>query len=284
MANTKRKVVRATAVAAIALAAGLGAVGAAGAESASGGPSANEGVAAGGGPVHPYIVGGEQANIEDHPFTVRLTSPDGFGFCGGTLAAPDKVVTAAHCVQGAAPEDQKVVSGRTVMSSDDGTVSDVTNLWVHPSYGSDGSNFDVAVLTLAAPVEQAPAELATADAPEYAPGTEVTTLGWGNTSEGGEQSDHLMKVAVPITTDEECTTAYGAEYKAEGMVCAGLADGGKDSCQGDSGGPLVVGNKLVGVVSWGEGCARPGKPGVYSRVGGFYDELQEQVGGGAETP
>lgn len=268
MANTKRRAVRAVVVAAAALAAGLGAVGAAGAESAEG-------------PVQPFIVGGEEANIEDHPFTVRLTSPDGFGFCGGTLAAPDKVVTAAHCVEGAAPEDQKVVSGRTVMSTDEGTVSDVTNVWVHPEYGSDGSNYDVAVLTLAAPVEQAPAELATAaDDPEYAPGTEVTTLGWGNTTEGGEQSDHLMKVAVPVTSDEECTTAYGAEYKAGGMVCAGLADGGKDSCQGDSGGPLVVGNKLVGVVSWGEGCARPGKPGVYSRVGAFATELQEQIGGG----
>jgi trypsin len=269
MANTKRKAVRAVTVAAAVLAAGLGAVGAAGAESTDG-------------PVHPYIVGGEEANVEDHPYTVALTSPDGFQFCGGTLAAPDKVVTAAHCVEGAKPEDQKVVSGRTVMSSDEGTVSDVTNVWVHPSYGSDGSNFDVAVLTLAAPVEQAPAELAPKDDPAYAPGTEVTTLGWGNTSEGGEQSDHLMKVTVPVTTDEECTTAYGAEYKAGGMVCAGLPEGGKDSCQGDSGGPLVVENKLVGVVSWGEGCARPGKPGVYSRVGGFYDELQEQIGGGEQ--
>lgn len=274
MANTKRRALRAIAVAGIALAAGVGAVGAAGATPNDDPKS----------PVHPFIVGGEEADIADHPFTVRLIQPDGFGFCGGTLAAPDKVVTAAHCVEGAAPEDQKVVSGRTVMSSTEGTVSDVTNVWVHPSYGSDGSNYDVAVLTLAAPVQEAPAELATADDPAYAPGTTTTTLGWGNTSEGGEQSDHLMKVDVPVTTDEDCTTAYGAEYKAAGMVCAGLPEGGKDSCQGDSGGPLVVENKLVGVVSWGEGCARPGKPGVYSRVGGFYDELQEQIGGGAEQP
>lgn len=270
MAITKRRALRATLVVAAAVAAGFGAVGAAGAT-----PSDEPRE-----PMRPYIVGGEEANIEDHPFTVRLIQPDGFGFCGGTLAAPDKVVTAAHCVQGAAPEDQQVVSGRTVMSSDEGTVSKVTNVWVHPEYGNDGSNYDVAVLTLEAPVEQAPAELAPPDDPAYEPGTEATTLGWGNTSEGGEQSDHLMKVGVPITTDEYCSGAYGEEYKAAGMVCAGLEEGGKDSCQGDSGGPLVVENKLIGVVSWGEGCARPGKPGVYSRISGFYTELQEQIGGG----
>lgn len=264
MANTKRRVVRAATVVATALAAGFGAVGAAGAT-----PSDE--------PVKPYIIGGEEADIEDYPFTVRLIQGDGFGFCGGTLAAPDKVVTAAHCVEGAAPEDQKVVSGRTVMSTDEGTVSDVTNVWVHPSYGSDGSNYDVAVLTLAAPVEQAPAELAPKDDPAYAPGTESTILGWGNTSEGGEQSDHLMKVAVPITTDEECTTAYGEEYKAEGMVCAGLPEGGKDSCQGDSGGPLVLNGRLFGVVSWGVGCADAGNPGVYAEVAAYAAALQAQI-------
>jgi len=269
MAKGKRRAVRAAAIAAIACAAGLGASATAGAT----------GEQAGNGPVQPYIVGGEEVDIEDYPFTVRLTTPDGFGFCGGTLAAPDKVVTAAHCVDGAGPDDQKVVSGRTIMSSDEGTVSDVTDVWVHPSYGTDGSNYDVAVLTLAEPVDQTPAELATADDAAYEAGTTVTTLGWGNTTEGGQQSDHLMKVDVPITSDEECDAAYGSSYTPDGMVCAGFPDGGKDACQGDSGGPLVAGNKLVGVVSWGEGCARPGKPGVYSRVGTFYAELQEQIGG-----
>lgn len=263
MGRTKRKLVRAAGVLAVAVAAGLGAAGAAGAD-----------------PVQPYIVGGGDADIEDYPFTVALvTAGEGFQFCGGTLAAADKVVTAAHCVAGNASGDQNVVSGRTVMSSDEGTESQVSEVWVHPEYGSDGSNYDVAVLTLETPVAQPPAELAEADDPAYEPATEATVLGWGRTEEGGEASDHLQKVGVPITTDEECSAAYGEEHKAAGMVCAGYPEGGKDSCQGDSGGPMVVENKLVGVVSWGEGCARPNKPGVYARVGGFHAELAEQIGG-----
>lgn len=221
----------------------------------------------------PQIVGGEKADVRDYPFVVRLVTPDGNGFCGGALVAADKVVTAGHCVADNEPQDQSVVSGRTVMTSDEGVVSPVSEVWVHPQFGQAGRNYDIAVLTLTEPVEAAPAVLARSDDEAYAPGTETTVLGWGRTGEGEAQSAHLMKVDVPITTDEYCAKAYRENFQPDGMVCAGLDEGGKDACHGDSGGPLVVAGRLIGVVSWGEGCARPGKPGVYSRVGSFYDDL-----------
>ncbi|MER7016185.1 serine protease [Saccharopolyspora sp. NPDC000359] len=227
--------------------------------------------------VNPYIVGGEDADIADHPFTVALVTPSGQQFCGGSLVAPDKVLTAAHCTDGSQPSDINVVSGRTVMSSQDGTVSKVTDVWVHPQYTDATQGYDVSVLTLEAPVQEAPIELAAADDPGYAPDSQATILGWGNTTEGGQQADHLQQATVPVTSDDTCSGAY-QEYSPDSMVCAGVPEGGIDACQGDSGGPLVVDNKLIGVTSWGEGCARPGKPGVYARVGAYHDEIQEQIG------
>ena len=93
--------------------------------------------------------------------------------------------------------------------------------------------------------------------------------GFGTLSSGGSLAQVLMQVSVPIVTESTCRRAYGSSIH-DSMVCAGLARGGKDSCQGDSGGPLVCEANgrffLEGVVSWGSGCASPGKYGVYSRV------------------
>ncbi|MQA10444.1 MAG: trypsin-like serine protease [Pseudonocardiaceae bacterium] len=224
------------------------------------------------------IVGGQDADIADYPFTVALTTPNGEQFCGGTLAAANKVVTAAHCMQGESPENLRVVSGRTAMSSNEGTVSEVSDIWVHPDYQDATQGFDVAVVTLAGNVQEQPIELATADDPGYNEGTEATILGWGTTSEGGNTSDTLQQANVPVNSDQDCSSAY-QEYNPDAMVCAGLPEGGVDSCQGDSGGPMVAGGKLIGVTSWGEGCARPGKPGIYARVGAYHDVLTEPLGG-----
>merc|ERR1711976_401133 len=113
-------------------------------------------------------------------------------------------------------------------------------------------------------------------------GTECIVTGWGATYEGQLfLPDDLQKVSIPVVGDEECDQAYDPNYDvAESMICAGvLGDGGKDSCQGDSGGPFIDANrtKLLGIVSWGIGCAREEYPGVYTQVSYFVDWLEEKM-------
>jgi trypsin len=91
----------------------------------------------------------------------------------------------------------------------------------------------------------------------------------------------LQKVDVPLVSPAMCDKGYPGEI-TNTMICAGLEEGGKDSCQGDSGGPLVVTDNnnqkvLVGVVSWGYGCARPGQYGVYSKVNAAYDWIMSNA-------
>lgn len=225
------------------------------------------------------IVGGTRAAISDYPWMVMLTQASGFQFCGGSLATPTKVVTAAHCVKGTSAGSVRVVAGREDKNETKGTVAKVSKIWLHPQYVSVDKGADVAVLTLDAPIEDAKTlPLAPAGDEGYTPGTTTTVLGWGATRSGGQASRYLLKVDVPVTTDEACTASYGNRYLRDAMVCAGFEAGGKDSCQGDSGGPLIAGGKLIGVVSWGEGCARPNKPGVYAKVSRWADDIAGQIG------
>ncbi|HEY7593712.1 MAG TPA: serine protease [Actinophytocola sp.] len=223
------------------------------------------------------IVGGDRASITDHGYTVFLTTADGFQYCGGTLVDDDKVVTAAHCAVGHKPADVVVVAGREDKESDAGTTSPVTKIWVHPAFTDVRSGSDVAVLTLGKQLPYETVDPASEDDVDlYAPGVVGTILGWGRTSVDGDASRFLRKAEVPMIADASCEKSYPA-FKPAAMVCAGVEKGGVDTCQGDSGGPLIVEGELAGITSWGEGCAAPGKPGVYTRVAAYHDVLAEQI-------
>lgn len=103
----------------------------------------------------------------------------------------------------------------------------------------------------------------------------------GYTQNSNESRERLRAAIVPIANQDYCNQQYGGMITPR-MICAGFKEGGKDSCQGDSGGPLVDKNRenaqLIGVVSWGNECALPNYPGVYSRVTSVRDWIREVSG------
>ncbi len=209
------------------------------------------------------IVGGVEATKGEFPFIVSLRSSWGSHFCGGSLISKNWVLTAAHCIEGG------YLKGITVglhNQADTEGVEKFTPLatFIHPNWNTNTMENDFALVKLSGDSKFAPVTL---NDSEIGGSANFVTAGWGTTSESGSLAKNLMKVTVPFVNKEECLAAYPGDI-TDSMICAGFKEGGKDSCQGDSGGPLVMGNKLVGVVSWGIGCARPNKYGVYAKVNG----------------
>ncbi|WP_033289606.1 S1 family peptidase [Amycolatopsis jejuensis] len=224
----------------------------------------------------PSIVGGEKGSLADHPYAVYLVDSHGTQFCGGVIVSRTAVATAAHCTIDVPPDETSVVAGREDKRSNDGVVLAVTDVWRHPDYRKPQQGSDLAVLTVRGQLPYRPAALAR-DASRYPAGTKATVLGWGRIADGGDRSDYLRQATVPLTDDATCRTGY-PEYNPASMLCAGYPSGGTDACKGDSGGPLVTGATLVGIVSYGDGCGRPGKPGVYTRVTSFADDIAAHSG------
>ncbi|XP_015773234.1 PREDICTED: coagulation factor VII-like isoform X8 [Acropora digitifera] len=224
------------------------------------------------------IVGGTEAPKGAWPWQAQVRTSSGFTFCGGTLVDPEWVITAAHCTAGRTSSNTRVRLGAHYRSGNAaGTEQDfkVERIINHESYKRPrGLAHDISLLKLSKPAQLTRA-VGMACLPEYSnslteiDGKNCWVTGFGTLSSGGSLAQVLMQVSVPIVTESTCRRAYGSSIH-DSMVCAGLARGGKDSCQGDSGGPLVCEANgrffLEGVVSWGSGCASPGKYGVYSRV------------------
>ncbi|MFF0189696.1 S1 family peptidase [Streptomyces sp. NPDC005244] len=224
------------------------------------------------------IVGGTTTTTTAYPFMMQITDASQNQFCGGTLVAADKVVTAAHCMVGESTASVRVVGGRTYLNGTNGTVSKVSKIWINPDYTDATNGDDVAVLTLSTSMSYATAPyVSSSDTGVYATGTSARIVGWGTTSENGGSSNQLRTATVPIVSSSSCAGSYGSDYVASDMVCAGYSSGGVDTCQGDSGGPLLIGGVLAGITSWGEGCAEAGYPGVYTRLTTFSSLVTAQV-------
>uniref|UniRef100_T1J631 Peptidase S1 domain-containing protein n=1 Tax=Strigamia maritima TaxID=126957 RepID=T1J631_STRMM len=221
------------------------------------------------------VVGGVTTEIHEYPWQAGISTHNGYLFCGGTLINNRYVITAAHCTRGRSASSLLVVLGEHDTSTDAEAKSvkvGVAAIIRHPSYDTLTNNNDIALLRLNKEIKfdyRMKPPCFTRPGFQY-PGQEAVITGWGAVKQGGKVTGTLQEVSLPILPLDKCRQAYGNHLVSENMLCAGLPQGGRDSCQGDSGGPMVWEHKnrwhLIGIVSWGYGCARPHTPGVYTRV------------------
>merc|ERR1712183_853321 len=234
------------------------------------------------------IVGGQETEVNEWPWQIGMVwSGSSSVFCGGTVISDEWILTAAHCTDGTNPADIQVLLGEhDYWDDNDGQVRmAITEIINHPDYNSATTDQDFALLRMADRINWAAnPNIRPACLPEYTAGDYdqwmSTVTGWGTTSSGGSTSNLLLEVDVQVISNDECNNAYSGSI-TNNMMCAADAsgNGGSDACQGDSGGPLVScgadGNcgttpgqnyELIGVVSFGIGCAEKDFPGVYART------------------
>ncbi|MCS0293602.1 S1 family peptidase [Vibrio alginolyticus] len=227
------------------------------------------------------IIGGEPANTSDWKFIaslVRKGQPTSIGhFCGGSFLGGKYVLTAAHCVEGLNADDIDIVLGLYDQNNESQSQRiAVNNIYSHNEYNSNTTNNDIALIELERNIDSATIDLATPELlNSVRVGDKLHVAGWGNTSTTDRiYPTVLQQVDLEYVDRATCQNLPGNYSNvSDDGICAGYYWGGKDSCQGDSGGPLIVDdngiNKLLGVVSWGDGCAQPNAYGVYANVAHF---------------
>lgn len=244
------------------------------------------------------IIDGVKSEAGKYPFMTALISRNReqvSPFCGASFIGGRYVLTASHCLEGSNAGDLAVwIGGFDVNKPEGGKRVNVAQFYLHEEYDGVVINKDVAIVELVEEVEGAtPIKLITPEIEAtLQDGHVFTVMGWGNRNKNAQEQpdypDELHEVNVPLYNRQTCEQNYTQEGETESgitefMFCAGFAEGGKDSCQGDSGGPIVFQQNnewyQAGVVSFGNGCAAPNSPGVYSRLSKFNEWVAQKRAG-----
>ncbi|XP_076231283.1 serine protease nudel [Calliopsis andreniformis] len=243
------------------------------------------------------VVGGRASQPKAWPFLVTIYK-DGKFYCGGVILNEMWILTAAHCLDGYMSHYYEIHAGllRRLSFSPMAQSRKARQTIIYPQYNSKELSNDIGMIMLDEPLRfnrwVRPVCLPGADIlgdmwrlkPEA--NSTCIAIGWGAMKERGPDPDHLREVEVPIL--EKCK--YESDQN-EATICAGYPQGGRDACQGDSGGPLMCRNPysesqwyVAGIVSHGEGCARPNEPGTYTKVSYFLNWIQEISSGRGMPP
>uniref|UniRef100_A0A8B9H1Y5 Zmp:0000001114 n=1 Tax=Astyanax mexicanus TaxID=7994 RepID=A0A8B9H1Y5_ASTMX len=230
---------------------------------------------------HNRIVGGQNADVGEWPWQVSLHYSTNGHTCGASIISNRWLLSAAHCFASLDP------SGMQDQERDDSNVQvrEVQTIITHQDYNQLTQDNDIALLELKEPLvfsNTVHPVCLPANSHVFPAGMPCWVTGWGALREGGRASRVLQKAEVKIINDTVCDDVTEGQVTSR-MLCSGFLAGGVDACQGDSGGPLVCLSEAniwfqCGIVSWGEGCARRNKPGVYTRLTKFRYWIRQHSG------